>query len=118
MSRTEQGRLAENHALSLLEKAGLKIMERNYHSRFGEIDLVMEEGSTVVFVEVRYRSSDRFGSAQESVNRQKQQRIILTANCFLRDRRLRRPARFDVVALSPGPTGFSMNWIKGAFQAE
>ena len=64
MSRTEQGRLAENHALSLLEKAGLKIMERNYHSRFGEIDLIMEEGQTVVFVEVRYRSSDRFGSAQ------------------------------------------------------
>ncbi len=118
MTRTERGRQAEDHALSHLLNAGLKLVDRNYRSRFGEIDLIMGEGTTVVFVEVRYRSSDRFGSAQESVNRKKQQRIILTASCFIKDKRLRRPTRFDVAAITPGPSGFSMNWIKGAFEAE
>jgi putative endonuclease len=118
MSRTEQGRQAEDHALSLLLKAGLKLVDRNYRSRFGEIDLIMEEGTTVVFVEVRYRTSNRFGSAQESVNRQKQHRLILTASDYIKDKRLRRPTRFDVAAITPGPSGFSMNWIKGAFAAE
>ncbi|MEY2680070.1 MAG: hypothetical protein RL661_301 [Pseudomonadota bacterium] len=118
MTRTERGRLAEDHALSHLLNAGLKLVDRNYRSRFGEIDLIMEEVTTVVFVEVRYRSSDRFGSAQESVNQKKQQRIILTASYFIKDKRIRQPTRFDVAAITPGPSGFSMNWIKGAFNAE
>ena len=116
--RGEQGRLAEDRALTVLEQAGLRLIERNYHSRYGEIDLIMEDGRTVVFVEVRYRRSDRYGSAAESVNRQKQTKLILTAAAFLRDRRLNRPSRFDVAALSPGPEDLAMTWIKGAFQAE
>ena len=116
--RSEQGRLAEEQALGFLEQAGLKLLDRNYHSRYGEIDLIMEEGRTVVFVEVRYRRSDRYGSAQESVNRAKQAKLILTAACFLREKRLDRPARFDVAALAPGPDGFSVAWVKGAFEAE
>lgn len=117
-ARAEQGRLAEDRALALLQQAGLKLIDRNYHSRHGEIDLIMEDGRTLVFVEVRYRSTNRYGSAQESVNRQKQSRLILTAACFLKEKRLDRPARFDVAALSPSPDGLSMAWIKGAFQAD
>jgi len=117
-SRGEQGRLAEDHALARLEQAGLKLVDRNYRSRFGEIDIIMADGRTLVFVEVRFRRSDRYGSAEESVNRQKQARLIKTAACFLRENRLDRPTRFDVAALSPGPDGLSMTWIKNAFQAE
>lgn len=116
-ARAQQGRLAEDRALALLQRAGLRLIDRNYHSRHGEIDLIMEDGRTLVFVEVRYRSTDRYGSAQESVNRQKQSRLILTAASFLKEKRLDRPARFDVAALSPGPDGLSMDWIKDAFQA-
>lgn len=116
--RADQGRLAEDQALEFLREAGLKLLDRNYRSRYGEIDLIMEEGRTVVFVEVRYRRTDRYGSAAESVNPRKQSRLTLTAAGFLKERRLNRPARFDVAALSPGPDGVSIVWIKGAFQAE
>jgi putative endonuclease len=116
--RSEQGRLAEDQALGFLQQAGLKLIARNFHSRYGEIDLIMEDGRTLVFVEVRYRSSDRYGSAEESVNHRKQARLVLTAASFLKEKRLNRPTRFDVAALSPGPEGLSVAWIKGAFQSE
>jgi putative endonuclease len=77
----------------------------------------MEEGRTLVFIEVRFRASDRFGSAQESVNRQKQGRLLKTAACFLQTRRMDRPVRFDVAALSLSAKEISMDWIKGAFDA-
>lgn len=116
--RAVQGRLAEDRALEFLQSAGLKLLDRNYRSRYGEIDLIMEEGRTIVFVEVRYRRSNRFGGAAESVDSRKQSRLTLAAAGFLKERRLNRPARFDVAALSPGPDGVSIAWIKGAFQAE
>lgn len=114
--RSEQGRLAEDQALGYLQQAGLKLIDRNFHSRYGEIDLIMEDGRTLVFVEVRYRASNRYGSAAESVNLRKQSRLVLTAASFLKEKRLDRPTRFDVAALSPGPDGMSVTWIKGAFQ--
>lgn len=118
MSRSEQGRRAEDYALARLEQAGLRLVDRNYRSRFGEIDIIMADGKTLVFVEVRYRSSDRYGGAQESVNWRKQARLIKTAACFLREKRLDLPTRFDIAALSPGPGGLELAWIKNAFQAE
>ena len=112
-----RGRLAEDRALDLLKGEGLKLVERNYRCRFGEIDLIMQDGQTLVFVEVRYRSSGRYGSAQESVTRQKQSRLLTTAACYLKGHRYNGPTRFDVAALSPGANGLAMDWIKGAFQA-
>lgn len=112
------GQMAEDHALTLLQQAGLILVERNYRSRFGEIDLIMKDGKTLAFIEVRYRKSDRFGSAQESVNRRKQNRIAMTAACYLKQHRHDCPSRFDVAALKPGPEGWLLDWIKGAFHAE
>jgi len=112
-----KGNRAEQHALNYLSGQGLKIVERNFHSLRGEIDLVMLDAGTLVFVEVRLRNSDQFGSAAESVNHKKQLRIIHAANRYLqiRPQWANSPCRFDVVAINGRPNG-RVDWIKDAFQ--
>ena len=115
---TTRGREAETLAAQYLTRHGLRIIARNFRIRGGEIDLVCRDGRTLVFVEVRYRSRSRFGGAEESVDRRKQTRLVLTAASYLREHHLNCPTRFDVVALKPGSGGPELNWIKGAFQAD
>ncbi|HEX7012689.1 MAG TPA: YraN family protein [Steroidobacteraceae bacterium] len=115
--RKQTGARGEDAALEHLRAAGLKLVERNYRCRGGEIDLVMLEGATLVLVEVRWRSSMQFGGAAASVTWRKQQRLARAARSLL-DRRpdLRRyPARFDVVAIDTAEGRVEINWIKGAF---
>lgn len=104
---------AEHGAARFLERQGLTIVARNYRTRLGEIDLVAMEGEVLVFVEVRMRSSARFGGAAESITPRKQSRIAAAAGHFLR--RFPRPprCRFDVVLLQEGPP----QWLKAAFEA-
>lgn len=113
----DKGTQVETAVCSYLNKQGLRLITRNYHSRSGEIDLIMQDGTALVFVEVRYRSDSQFGSALESVDRHKQSRIIRTAEAYLQ--RYREPyesCRFDVVGVSPSSTGFEMQWIQNAFE--
>lgn len=114
-----RGRRAECQALDFLLCSGLRLVERNYRCRFGEIDLVMLEGDCVVIVEVRYRSASRFSNAINSVGARKQARIALAAESFLARHRefADRPVRFDVVALdgSPGDNQ-SLEWVRDAFR--
>ncbi len=113
MPATNTGQQAEQQALAYLEKQGLKRITQNFHSRRGEIDLIMEDKKTLVFVEVRYRKSAKYGSALESVNNQKQARIIHTAEHYLQQHSSKHSAyRFDVVALTPN----NIDWVKDAFQ--
>ncbi len=92
-------------------------MTRNYRSRWGEIDLIMTEDDTLVFVEVRQRSGSGFGTAVESVDRRKQRRITATAASFLQSRPALagRQARFDVVGID-GDGG--IQWVRDAFRVE
>lgn len=115
--RKEAGRAAEDAALAHLSLAGLTLVLRNYHCRYGEIDLVMLEGATLVLVEVRYRALARFGGAAASVTWRKQRRLVNAARHLLLTRRdLRRyPARFDVVACSAAERGMRVEWIRHAF---
>lgn len=113
MKRDQIGREAEDRALGFLEQKGLRLIERNYRSRFGEIDLIMREGSTIVFIEVRYRRSKAFGGASHSVTSAKQQRLLATAEQFLQQHAPQLPARMDVLALE----GNEIEWIKNAFEA-
>ncbi len=96
---TDIGALVEARALDLLQQAGLELLARNFRSRFGEIDLVMRDGATIVFVEVRHRASARFGSAAETIGPAKQRRLRLTAQWYLARSGLgeRYICRFDVV---------------------
>ncbi len=108
---------AENRACNYLQQQGLKLIECNYRSRRGEIDLVMQQDKTLVFVEVRLRTNDRFGSAAESITSRKQGRIIAAAQHYLLQQPSSLACRFDVVAIS-GKEAPSIDWIPNAFQSE
>lgn len=106
----------EQIALDHLLAQGLKLERRNYRCRLGEIDLIMREGQTVVFVEVRYRRSARHGGALASISRAKARRVALSAQTYLKQHHgtLDIPMRFDVIALD-GPTP-DLRWLKAAFE--
>ena len=119
-STTVLGRRGEDLALRHLESRGLRLLERNYRCKGGEIDLVMLDGADLVLVEVRSRSSADYGGAAASVGPRKQRRFTLAARHLI----LSRPgyrglrARFDVVALD-GPEGSGelvVTWLKDAFR--
>ncbi|RLA18535.1 MAG: YraN family protein [Gammaproteobacteria bacterium] len=114
---TEIGQKAENRALEYLESNGLKLVERNYRCNRGEIDLIMDDAGTLVFVEVRYRKQNHFGSALESINRTKQKKIILSTKHYLAHHPEDSPVRFDAIALSPTGTRLEIQWVKSAFEA-
>ncbi len=113
-SRRERGRTQEERARRYLEDQGLRLRERNFLTRGGELDLIMDHGDTLVFVEVRFRADARHGGALASIGRGKQRRIIRAALTYLQQRRVDRPCRFDVVALDDN----SLEWIRDAFQAD
>lgn len=107
---------AEQWAAQYLQQQGLKLVTQNYRSRFGEIDLIMQDDSSLVFVEVRLRRNADFGGAAASIDARKQQRIIRTAQQYLAGLNPVPPCRFDVV-LMDGVQGTSAQWIKNAFDA-
>ncbi|MGH8175121.1 MAG: YraN family protein [Steroidobacter sp.] len=115
--RKEAGSEGEDAALRYLKGAGLKLIERNYRCKAGEIDLVMLDGRTLALIEVRYRSTLDFGGPAASVTWRKQRRIITAARHLTLARADLRlyPARFDVVGISSELHGRKIEWIKAAF---
>lgn len=111
----QRGRRMEKQARRLLEKSGLETLAHGYRSRYGEIDLIMRDGDTLVFAEVRYRKTSRWGDALETIDRHKQEKIIATAQTYLLENKHQGPVRFDVI----GYTGEheQPRWIKNAFGA-
>lgn len=115
--RQALGAAAEAAALRHLEDAGLRLLARNARFKVGELDLVMRDGDTVVFVEVRLRRNARFGDGFDSVDRRKRQRVVRAAMAWL----AARPAladqacRLDVVSVGAGPEGAGLDWQRGAF---
>ena len=111
----DRGRKAEARAATFLEKKGLRIVAHNWRCRFGEIDLVARDGSTLVFVEVRARTSRSFGGAAESIGFAKRRKLIATANLYLAARRLDAACRFDAVLIEADGR---MRWVRDAFRAD
>jgi putative endonuclease len=112
-SKQVSGDAAEDAALAFLCDEGLRPVERNFRCKGGEIDLIMQDGDTLVFVEVRKRSKDSYGGALASVTRAKQRRLIVAAQIFLQRYRMPPACRFDVI----GYDGDRMNWLKNAVEA-
>jgi putative endonuclease len=108
------GALAEARAEAFLLQQGLVKHAKNYRCKLGEIDLIMQHNTTLVFIEVRLRSHTGFASAAESVTVRKQQKIIRTAQHYLQQHKLTDTAncRFDVIAFSDNG---NPGWIKDAF---
>ena len=112
MLKSLLGQSAESRAEAFLQRHGLKLVARNWRCRFGEIDLVMQDGATLVFIEVRLRSRSDFGGAAASVTPAKQKKLLATARQYLAALKTLPPCRFDVVALSGDA---APEWIKNAF---
>jgi putative endonuclease len=114
------GRAAEQEARTHLEQHGLRLLAQNWSCKIGELDLVMLDGDTVVFVEVRYRRHAGWGGAVESVDARKRGKVSASAECFLQQepRWAKHPCRFDVVAMSASEQACErLNWIKNAFDS-
>jgi len=109
-ARQIEGAAAEELALHFLQGQGLTLVERNFRCKGGEIDLVMLERDSLVFVEVRKRADKRHGGAAASVTARKQARLMVAAQVFLQRYRLPPACRFDVIAID----GEAMDWLKNA----
>ncbi len=114
--RQNVGKRGEEAASSYLEKAGYRIIERNYRCVFGEIDIVAEDGGCIVFVEVKSRRSSSYGPPQLAVDFKKQRKISMVALHYIDEKNMRgRNARFDVVAVQFHGPETSMELIRNAF---
>jgi putative endonuclease len=112
-----RGRASEHTARRWLLRRGLAFVEANYRCPAGELDLVMLEDDCLVFVEVRYRRTGRYGGALESVTPTKQARLGRAAQHFLQHRNThqQRPVRFDVIAISGSEPLLAIDWRRNAF---
>jgi putative endonuclease len=117
LTRMNTGTRGEELAAAYLAKAGYRILARNYRCIFGEIDIVAEDGETLVFAEVKSRRSGAYGDPQLAVGRTKQKKISRIALHYLTEKHLRhRPARFDVVAVKLQPADDRIELIRNAFE--
>ena len=107
------GARAEDLCAELLRRAGLRILARNWRCRHGEIDLVADEGGTLVFAEVRLRRNNLYGGAAESVTPAKRERLLAAARLYL-SRRRETNCRFDALLLD-GAERPAIQWIRNAF---
>jgi putative endonuclease len=118
--RRETGLAQEAHAAQYLMRQGLQLIKRNYTCRVGEIDLIMRDGDTLVFVEVRFRTRSDFIDPVTSVNYRKQKKLLRTAATYLKHYGLTNsvPCRIDVLGLSGSDNneGIQFNWIRNAIQ--
>ena len=112
-----QGRLGEDAAAEWLERRGYRVVERNFASRVGEIDVVAAEGDTLCFIEIKARSTDTYGSAVEALSASQQRRIARAASLYLARKPHRGPCRFDLLAMDLGAGGWRYTLVRDAFMA-
>lgn len=113
----EKGQIAERDAWKYLKKKKYRLIEHNYHSRFGEIDLIVENDKYLVFVEVKMRSSDFAGLPREAVDYAKQQKIIKTSMMYLASHPTEKQPRYDVIEVFfNNKTTKSIKHLENAFE--
>ena len=106
------GQNGEDQALAFLLEQGLSLVMRNFRCKMGEIDLIMRQRQTLVFVEVRKRAPSRYGNAADSINHAKQHKLLLAAQLYLQRFATPPACRFDVIAIDGG----KLNWIQNAIE--
>jgi putative endonuclease len=112
-ARQRSGDDGEDQALAYLQQQGLRLLERNFRCRGGEIDLVMQDSASLVFVEVRTRAGASHGGALASITPAKQRRLIVAAQYFLQRYEQVPACRFDVIAIEGG----HLEWLRHAIEA-
>lgn len=111
--KPHRGAEAEAMAAAFLESRGLRVLERNYRCRLGEIDLIARDGDATVFVEVRQRASNAFGGAAASITAKKRMRLLRAARFYLSSLRTTPACRFDALLIEGDPP--RIDWIRDAF---
>lgn len=115
--RLNRGKSAEQLALRFLQKQGYHLVQQNYRTRRGEIDLIVENETMLLVVEVRYRSNPNYGLAAESVDIHKQGRIIQCAEQYFARHPPDKQVRLDVITVTPSHPEPEVSWIQDAFRA-
>jgi putative endonuclease len=110
------GKDGENIAAAFLKKKGFSIIEKNYRTAFGEIDIIAQDRDVIVFVEVKTRSDITFGHPFEAVNPKKREKIRKVALCFMKSRKKESPARFDVMSITKDRGETRIEHIQDAFE--
>lgn len=120
VDRRARGAAVEDAALGHLLAHGLRLIARNVACKLGELDLVMRDGASVVFVEVRYRAHVEYGGGAASVDAHKQRKLIRAAQVFLKRQPAlaQAPCRFDVIQAQGDPAQPDLCWIRAAFRAD
>ena len=120
VDRRLRGTAVEAAARAHLQRAGLREVAANANYRFGELDLVMLDGPTLVFIEVRYRRNARFGGGAASVDVHKRRKLVHAAQAFLahHPRHADASCRFDVIDADGDPDAPRLNWLRDAFRAD
>ena len=113
----QYGKLAENKALEFLRKQKLCLLERNYRTPHGEIDLIMRDKEVLVFIEVRARNNNDFLEAIETIDIHKRKRIVKASEHYLQRYKIKSPCRLDAITLAGSLDESKINWIKNAFEA-
>lgn len=119
MNKRELAEFGENLAKKYLEHNDYQILEKNYHSIYGEIDLICKKDKIYTFIEVKTRKSPKFGTALESITNSKKEKIIKTAKIYLAKNRLEVPVRYDIITIQylSESNNYSFKHFKNAFFA-
>ena len=120
LERINLGKLGEQEAVKLLQVQGYKIIERNFRTKLGEIDIIAQDDDTICFVEVRTKTSPDEGHPLESISPHKCRKLTQAAWCYLKEKDLAEAnVRFDVVAVVPSDNGeYKTELVKNAFEVE
>ncbi len=115
MDRKSKGKAAEDKAASFLKSLGYEVLERNFRTKFGEIDIIAKDGNTLIFVEVRSKSYSSFGTPEETISKSKAKKIIRTAQFYIQ---IKNPSfedvRFDIISILHN----NISHIKNAFDMD
>ena len=113
----QYGKKSENDAVRYLKKNGYRIIEKNYRTRLGEIDIIAKDGKTIVFVEVKARRSIRYGHPKWAITPKKKRNMSMVALHYLKSTRQNKAkARFDVITIHPEENSMRIELIKNAFE--
>ena len=116
MNKYEKGKKGEDIACVFLEKNGIKIIKKNYFTKYGEIDLIGIQNSTIIFIEVKLRTNNNFGYPAESINFNKKKKIYNAAEIFLLENCYKDvDCRFDVICLFEKKNIYQVKWFKNQY---
>ncbi len=112
-----RGAAIEQIAAQWLCQQGLVLVTQNHYVKGGELDLIMRDGDILVFVEVKHRTTTRYGHPLETITYQKQQRLVRAARLYIARGGLSSPCRFDILAITGKSPDLDFQWVKAAFDA-